>query len=322
MINNTSRAQTLTLISLFLFLLPQYFSATASSWIHEVRDAGSHRVSQLRLRTVAEEDNHVVGSMTYDEVGHNVALDIKGVRTPDGRFWPHVVLEAANDWKGPWKRLDQSDVPGGAATITVRFGEANSFLYVRLDCFRPIMANMRYGRIILPNNGEVPFELSELLPAKATNISTEDEWRLNIEMGYLSNPIAKGPFFVGGIVFKDGHLHAEAGYLDLEATSVTVIDGTSTPNELSMEEDFWASATLQVSNDPKGEWQTVGQAPTPGKPATLIIHPEDKRIKALNIGVDSLRPMIGKFGYGRAMLKNGKAAAFELINLLPPQARR
>lgn len=323
MTNNTLRMQRRFSVScLFVFTFVQCLSASASSWVHEVSDASSPRASQLRIRTVAQEDDHLVGSATYNEVGHDVTLEIKGVQTPDGRFWPNAALEAADNWNGPWRQVDQVKISGQPITLSFRFAEANAFLYVSFDALRPLIGKMRYGRIVLPNGDETLFELRELLPGKTTGVPIEDDWQLNIPMGYLSNSIAEGPFFVGGIAFNDGHLRAEAGYLDPEATAATIIDGSKTSKESSTEDDFWASATLQIANDPRGEWQTVGQAATPGKSATLVIQPKEKSIKNLNIGVDILRPMIGKFGYGRAVLKNGKVAAFELLNLLPPRDRR
>src|SRR6266403_144148 len=131
MISNAVRVQrrspSLYVCVLFLGLCSL---ANASSWIHQVSDATSPRVGAFRIRTVAEEDGHLVGSATYDEVGHDIALKIDGIQTLDGRFWPNAVVEGANDWNGPWKRLDQVKVPGRAVTATLRFAEANPILYI------------------------------------------------------------------------------------------------------------------------------------------------------------------------------------------------
>jgi hypothetical protein len=67
---------------------------------------------------------------------------------------------------------------------------------------------------------------------------------------------------VDRIAFRDGHLRAEAGYVELEGRAATIIEGTKTQKQNSSEEEFWASATLQVANDPEGEWKTVGHATT------------------------------------------------------------
>lgn len=294
--------------------------ARASSWVHEVSDAANPRAGTFRLRIVAQEEGHLIGSATYREVGRDVTAEIEGVETIDGRFWPKAGLEAANDINGPWAQVRQASTSGRPVRIPFRFAEANPFLYVNLDAFQSAIGKMRYGRIVLPGGADTLFELTELLPTKETKASEQD-WQLNILPGYLSNPIAQGPFFVGAIAFSGGCLRAEAGYLDPEATSSTVLEGARTSNNVFPDEEFWVSATLQVTNNPKGEWKTVGQSATPGTAGTVTILPQDK-ITNLNIGIDILRPMIGTFGYGRALLKNGKAAPFELFNLLPPKGPR
>jgi hypothetical protein len=323
MMNNPSIRRLFSRI-VFILVLTWSYEAPAS-WVHAVSDAANPRAGTFRIKTVAEEDDQLVGSATYNEVGHNNAVKIEGVETLDGRFWPRAFVEVADDVNGPWKRLDQAKVAGRTVALTLRFGEPNAFLYVNLDALRSVIGKIRYGRIALANGADTMFELTELLPTKASKDSLESDWQLNIEMGYLSSPIVQGPFFVGAIVFENGHLRAEAGYLDPEAATAAVIEGTKTAKENSMDaadEEFWVPATLQVTNDPKGEWKTIGQAPTPGQPGTITINPHDKSIRTLNIGVDILRPMIGKFGYGRAVLPNGKAAAFELFHLLPPKDSR
>jgi hypothetical protein len=319
MINSSGVPRVTALVLIVVLIL--YCNASASSWVHEISDAANPRAGAFRARTVAQQDDRLIGSATYQEVGRDITTEIEGVETLDGRFWPKAVVEVANDINGPWARVRQVSTFGRSVKIPFRFAEPNPFLYVDLDGLRSAIGKMRYGRIVLPSGADTLFELAELLPTKA-KAATEEDWQLNIPMGYLSNPIGHGPFFVGAIAFGDGHLRAEAGYLDPEATSVTVLEGTTTPKEYSTEEDFWVSATLQVANDPKGEWKTVGQAATPGIAGTITIVPQ-KKITNLNIGVDVLRPMIGTFGYGRAVLKkNGKAAAFELVNLLPPKDSR
>lgn len=53
-----------------------------------------------------------------------------------------------------------------------------------------------------------------------------------------------------------------------------------------------------------------------------MTQPKEKSVVTLSIGVDVMRPLAGKFGYGRAVLKNGNAAAFETKDLLPPSRAR
>jgi hypothetical protein len=135
-------------------------------WIHEVSNADP-RAGQFRIRTVGQEDDHLIGSATYHEVGHDVTVKIEGVETLDGRFWPSAVFEGATDWNGPWKRVENPPkVPGRAVSLPFRFAAGNPILYFNLDSFRPIIGKMRYGRIVLPNGDETAFELSEILGSK------------------------------------------------------------------------------------------------------------------------------------------------------------
>jgi hypothetical protein len=305
---------------LFIFSLPCL--AATPSWIHEISTAANPRAGAFRIRTAAQEDDHLVGSATYHEVGHDIELRVEGIETLDGRFWPNVVVEGANDVDGPWERLKRADIPGRAKTLSCRFAQANPILYVNLDPFRSEGGKMRYGRISLPNGDDTIFALTEILPRSATEDEIEDEWELPTLHGYLADPLGEGPFFISGLSFSGGHLRALAGYVDPDAKSPTTIEGTRTPKKFSSEEEFWASATLQVSNDPKGEWKTVGQSATPGTSAIITIETADKFVTNFSVGIDTLRPMIGKYGYGRAVLRNGKTAAFELFDLLPPKDRR
>jgi hypothetical protein len=274
---------------------------------------------------VAGEDDHLVGRATYRFNAHDHLVKIDGVKTLDGRFWPSVTLETANTKDGDWQRLEQSTVSGRAASPIFKSGEANPALYFNFDAFRPLVGKMKYGRVTLPGNGfNTFFELSELLPGKDTvNSEPEPEWLARTLYGYGTDPLAKGPFYIAGIGYEDGHLRAVAGYLDPESTAATVIQGTRTPPApYADKEYFWAAATLQVANDPDGEWQTVGQAATPGVSADLTIKAKEKSYTELNFGIDVMRPFVVKFGYGRVVLKNGQAAAFDMKHLLPPTSKR
>jgi hypothetical protein len=298
---------------------------TPSSWVHQVSDAVNPRPSSFRIQTVAEEDDHLIGRATYRFIAHDHFAKIDGVQTVDGRFWPAAALETANVIGGEWKRLEQSTVSGPAVSPIFKSDQANPALYFNFDGFRPLIGKMKYGRVILPGNGfNTFFELSELLPGKETvNGEPEVEWQARTLYGYGADPLAKSPFYISGIAFEDGHLRAIADYLDRESAAAIVIQGTRTPPHPDTEEEyFWAPAALQVANDPDGEWQTVGQAATPGVPAELTIKAKEKSHTELNFGIDIMRPFVAKFGYGRVVLKNGSSAGFDMKHLLPPTSKR
>lgn len=79
---------------------------------------------------------------------------------------------------------------------------------------------------------------------------------------------------------------------------------------------FWPDVALQVSND-GGEWQTIGQAVNDGQPDTIMIEPKGVAYSLL-VNLDAFKPMIGKYKFGRLLLKTGEAADFRLDALLPP----
>ena len=274
---------------------------------------------------MAGEDGHLVGRATYRFIAHDHFVKIDGVQTLDGRFWPGVTLETADTTDGEWHRLEQSTVSGRAASPIFKSEKGNPALYFIFDGFRPLIGKVKYGRIVLPGNGfNTFFELSELLPGKNTvNREPEPDWLARTLYGYGADPLAEAPFYVSGIAFEDGHLRAIVDYLDPESSAATVIQGTRTPPGPDTENEyFWAPASLQVANDPDGEWQTIGQAATPGVPAELTIKAKEKSYTELNFGIDIMRPFVAKFGYGRVLLRNGRAAAFDMKDLLPPTSKR
>lgn len=278
-----------------------------------------HRVSEnlswmkpFRIKAVAE-NGHLIGIASYrDKMGHP-PLKVNGTQGVDGRFWPRVIAEVANDASGEWKRLERPASRGKPAVFTLKSHEANVTLYVNLDIFRPMVGKMRYGRVVLANGEPAVFELKDLLPSAVSKSNDAGDWSRETIFGYLEDPLAHPPFAIAEISSKGGHLRGMGGYSDLKGTPSTAIEGTETPDG-----DFWPYATLQVANDPDGVWKTVALSTNPGKPLVLTI-PSEQSAKILNVDLDTLRPLAGKFGYGRIVLRNGKSAAFELIDLLPPE---
>lgn len=293
-------------------------------WIHSITGLSNddrHGFGPFELKVVVAEGSHLVGSAIYREKVRQSPVKIDGTQTSDGRFWPHVVAEVTNDLDGEWKTLKQQPPsPGTPTTIILEFYEANVMLYLDLDAFRPRIDDMRYGRVALSTGEAAVFELKELLPrnhSPGANASTD--WDRRTLFGYLENPLATGPFVIGGVGFREGRLFVMGGYSDPEATSATAIEGGIMEDTVTGKEEFWAAAVLQVSNDPEGEWKTVGEATTVGKPTKITVQPKQSLREMWNVDVGILRALVGKFGYGRTVLSNGKSAAFELADLLPPK---
>lgn len=299
--------------------------ATAASWIHKLGDSVNPRPGPFRIQTVAEEEGHLIGRATYRFNAHDFSVKIEGVQTPDGRFWPNAALGASNSTEVEWQNLKQSAIVGRPASFVFKSDEGNPALYFNLDGFQPLIGKVKYGRLVLQVNGfNTIFELSGLLPSKITvNNEREPEWEARILYGYGTDPLAKTPFYITGIANEDGHLRAIADYVDPKSKAETLIEGTLTPpTRYADKEYFWAGATLQVTNDPDGDWQTIGQAVTPGVSRNLTIPAQKKSSTELNFGIDAMRSLVAEFAYGRVLLRNGQAAVFDMKNLLPPQIRR
>jgi hypothetical protein len=290
----------------------------AASWIHAVTGLVINEERGFRafkIKAAAAEGEHLVGSAIYREKLGRPPLKIDGTQTADGRFWPRVIAEVANDVHGPWKTLEQPSSQGKPAEVTLRFYEANVMLYVNLDVFRPLIGKMRYGRLVLANGEAALFELKDLLPSAndAARAEGTGDWDREILFGYLEDPLARGPFAIAEISSKSGHLRGAGVYLDPEEPSATKMEGTETQDG-----DFWPYATLQIVNDPAGEWKTIGESRNPGKPVTVSLPPK-KAERIIYVDLDAFHPFIGKFGYGKVVLRNGRSAAFDLLDLLPPR---
>src|ERR1043165_5746526 len=87
-------------------VLSMAFQTKASSWVQAINDVFNPHVEQFRIKTVASEDGHLVGSATYRETGRRAEVTIDGTTTLDGRFWPNIAAEVANELDGNWQKID------------------------------------------------------------------------------------------------------------------------------------------------------------------------------------------------------------------------
>ncbi len=81
---------------------------------------------------------------------------------------------------------------------------------------------------------------------------------------------------------------------------------------------FCPRVSAKITNDVNGEWKTIGELGTLGKPLSRRIAANTVD-DSFTISLDVFRPFIGKFVYGSLVLKSGQAAVFELKDLLPPE---
>jgi hypothetical protein len=111
---------------------------------------------------------------------------------------------------------------------------------------------------------------------------------------------------IGGFVFENALVaDQKAAVVGIEGTQES--DGTFSP-----------LVDLQVSNDSNDNWKTIAAAKAETISAKINVYP-GTMIFGLRVNLDVLQPFIGKYKFGRAVLKGGKDAIFRLSDLAPMQ---
>lgn len=105
---------------------------------------------------------HVEGICGYFNVEGSTIIE--GMESSDGRFWPQVTAQVANDPEGVWKVVGASKNAGAPTKLNVGPRDSDARLYVDLDLFRPQIGQYRYGRMVLASGISATFELKDLLP--------------------------------------------------------------------------------------------------------------------------------------------------------------
>lgn len=122
------------------------------------------------------------------------------------------------------------------------------------------------------------------------------------------------PFYVLGVGELAGHLHGTCIYLNRQETPP---QERVTLEVQSDGEELWAIVVLQVGNDTKGPWETIGSSAGTGPIIKLKID-SDASSPQLKVDLEAYRPFIEKFRFGRIVLKDGESAIFELSELRRP----
>jgi hypothetical protein len=140
-------------------------------------------------------------------------------------------------------------------------------------------------------------------------------WTRGIDEGMKpADEFAFRPFVLAVVGGEGNHVHGLFNYFNLKPGRIE-IEGTKARNG-----DFYPFVVGQVAHSLDNGWQTIGSSRSFGKTAVLTV--EGKGVsKALMVDMDMFRPMIGKFRYGRLVLRSGETAVFELKDLLPPDSQ-
>ena len=158
------------LFALGLSCLIAVVTANASGWSRDIVPLGTQSADQrvfkpFELVLVSGEENHVYGlCVLVNTQPALVAID--GTETPDGEFYPNVLLQVAHHERGKWQTVDSPLTPGKISTLTVEAKRPSKSLMVNLDAFRPMIGKCQYGKIALKTGEFAVFKLDKLLPPK------------------------------------------------------------------------------------------------------------------------------------------------------------
>jgi len=129
------------------------------------------------------------------------------------------------------------------------------------------------------------------------------------------------------LIWSAGHLHVGCDFHNLGA-QIAKIEGREIANEVVGAKYFYPYATLEASNHKESGWIAIGTSPFPleGKEVAIFAppNPPNQSVVAYNgsfeINLDAFRKVVGKFEYGRVVLKDGGGTSqvIVLTDLLPP----
>ena len=94
---------------------------------------------------------------------------------------------------------------------------------------------------------------------------------------------------------------------------VPVIDGHQ-----AADGTFWPSVELQVQREKGGEWTKIGTSGHDNPARQLQLY-SSTTVNGLRVNLDPFKSYLGKFLFGRILLKSGDAAIFKLDDLKPPR---
>ena len=168
-------------------------------------------------------------------------------------------------------------------------------------------------------------------------VVADDVWKepfgKRLDAGNLTGPLPNSQYPPSlELIFLswDGTwLEASGDYYNFSSAPAEV-QGCEIVNAVTGVSRFYPEATLEVSNDRINGWQAIGTSPSSERGTTIVVTmnpnfpPERtsgmKPNRACFIELEALRSQIGKFRYGRAILKNGASTqVLILTNLLPSQ---
>ena len=125
-------------------------------------------------------------------------------------------------------------------------------------------------------------------------------------------------------------LRASAVYHNGDPSEAKKVEGWDIIEWRGYPPRFWPYARLEVSNELEGGWTAIGSSPpgTDGTEAVVLMYPDraayvDRSAPAspgCEVDLTPFRELIGKFQYGRVVLRSGGTSqTIVLTDLLPPE---
>ena len=128
-----------------------------------MRAAGDTTEGPFILSVWSGLNDHVEGLCSYYNTT-GTTLELAGIETDNGNFYPMVTLHVSND-QSKWQPIAAKIPSGKPKTLKVaKKNPPSKRLHVNLDPFVSRLREFKFGRIVLPNGEAANFELAELSP--------------------------------------------------------------------------------------------------------------------------------------------------------------
>jgi hypothetical protein len=179
------------------------------------------------------------------------------------------------------------------------------------------MKNNHCGALCFVRRGSIWIFAAALFTCTTTSfVVYGDGWTRGRQVGTSVTNKESSETFTLDVWGGDGkHVHGLCSYHNFSARPFE-IDGQETRGG-----DFYPDVIYEVSNG-DDRWQTL-EVPSVefGKQLTTVVESRGTS-RPLRVDLDSFTPLIGKFKYGRLVLKSGESAVFQIDELQPAEKNK
>jgi hypothetical protein len=282
------------------------------------------------------QDDHLHGLCSYTNTKQK-PVTIRGVEVENGDFYPNVTLRVADKKDGQWETLESSKRSAPPSTMIVKpGGSPNKTFKVDLDPFTSRIGKFHFGRITLDTGESATFPLDDLAPpekdATGSRVDRNDSdvsktspqarptrWAKTIDADRGHSEGGRGRFTLATVSQEDFSLLGDFSFeMDLSEGNEPpiVVEGYQAEKGA-----FWANAELQILEQGTGKWLAVGSAKNGANSILKISIYPGMTVYGLRVKLDCLKPLLEKHTLGRAVLKTGETAVFQLDDLTAPSEK-